>query len=323
MEYCYIHPKDDELMHYGVKGMHWGIRRYQPYSVNPRKNGANGKFIGKKAKKVKKDKNGLLVTPLVGPLAVYGAMLGAAVVASAVRAGKSKVNFNRAEKAKRAIDSNTNIDLKTGLKKLKNTESISESMKQINTEHNTNKESTKVNRTENCTSCSIALALRQKGYAVRAKELPEGTSNTRETIQKIFGSKPEFAKKQYDAKNAIIKKKGETWLDTNKLTEDQKLARNAAMYGANHNHAKDVKNWAKTQPDQFGYLGLKWGMGGGHSTNYQIINGKIMIHDPQANKTLTGSKADEWFAQSWASEFQRLDDKELKDPKLAKSLIYH
>lgn len=33
--------------------MHWGIRRYQPYSSNPRKGGASGKFISaKKAKKL-------------------------------------------------------------------------------------------------------------------------------------------------------------------------------------------------------------------------------------------------------------------------------
>ena len=52
MEYCYAVPRDDyhdwedsdELKHYGVKGMHLGIRRYQPYP-----DGKNGQFIGKHA----------------------------------------------------------------------------------------------------------------------------------------------------------------------------------------------------------------------------------------------------------------------------------
>lgn len=36
----------DYLSHHGVVGMHWGIRRYQPYSVAPRASGKGGKEIG-------------------------------------------------------------------------------------------------------------------------------------------------------------------------------------------------------------------------------------------------------------------------------------
>ena len=300
--------------------MHWGIRRYQPYtSSNRRKGGKTGKFVGKT--RTKKDEKGDLATMAIAA-GVYSIPIVAAMAAAGARHVKGSVNDSRAKKAIAHIEANKNVDPKTGLKRLDKPESIKDSMKRINTERQGNKDDLAANRQENCTSCAMALALRQKGYDVRAKEMPEGISEVKETMRKAFGAKNVCVNKTYDGTNLELKRKGETWLNMDKMTEEQKLSRNSASQGLNTQHAQAVKEWAKTQPDQSGQLDLRWGVGGGHATNYQITDGKIVIHDPQSNRTLKGSEMERWFKTSWTSDFYRLDDKQIKNAKTVKDMVY-
>lgn len=48
----------NDIEHYGVVGMHWGVRRFQPYSLIPRKSGKGGKETGQ-AKKASKSSGAL------------------------------------------------------------------------------------------------------------------------------------------------------------------------------------------------------------------------------------------------------------------------
>lgn len=47
IHYVSKYEKNDELKHYGVMGMHWGIRRYQPYPDGSKAKGYRKKMLSK------------------------------------------------------------------------------------------------------------------------------------------------------------------------------------------------------------------------------------------------------------------------------------
>lgn len=92
---------ENYLAHYGVLGMKWGVRRYQPYSVRGRDSGKDGIEIGeaKKASRAKKAAK------------IAGATAGIGAASYAVGRGINKLDY---DKQKELVDELFSKKIKTG-----------------------------------------------------------------------------------------------------------------------------------------------------------------------------------------------------------------
>jgi len=258
-----------ELSHHGILGQKWGKRNGPPYPLNSGDHSASEKKAGYEKSIQKKNetkasskpsnskdyvksmanKSVGSISPVVKEAAIQLlAPLTMIAVSALIRKAitkKAVANMKNAQK-KELDDKYKNREIKSlkDTPKIMGKNSPSEGMKVTNPGYPDDP-----NRVQNCTFCTTALAMREKGYDVQASSTPHPW-----LPDTIFGSSFKGAK---DVKMSKAKK-----------GEDI------------------VKELSKHGEGAYGGIAVFWKFGGGHSMFYKIENGKPVIYDGQRGVTV-------------------------------------
>lgn len=257
---------DNFLIHYGVPGMKWGVRKeYVPHprkrkravvyagesqtSLKEKRDKANAKFSNKKVAVKKAFNVGVSLLSLANgnPFALVKLAQIAGDTVS------SKKNLKKSDLER----SDSEIDKKTGFFLKKDGKGISDKdVKAVNPGFDRMNAST----TNNCVCCTAALEMRNRGYNVRAKNTVVGF--TPEEVKNIYKGAQASKKIQASDRNYFIS------FNTKKATS---IADSIIKDGGR------------------GHLLVTWQSGGGHSVYYDTSGGDLKIYDGQVGKVVASS----------------------------------
>ena len=296
----------EEIWHYGIKGMKWGIRRYQNedgslttqgkkrYDSDPA-NDIEGSAAKKKFtltdQQKKWVKRGAIAAGLV--LAAYGGYklsqtdFGKDIVRNIGKKIDAQVYAKKVDKYKKL-----EFDEAVGLLKKSRSYTPEEDLKIINQGLFQKKKGASFN----CTFCTTAYELRRRGYDVQANFTEQGRAS--QHVKNFF-------------KNAVIQSDDDIMfkLDSVRLpglSRDQRRMWKRSKY-VDMVSNELAKNGNGARGNLFGY----YAQGGGHSIIWEVVDGKTVFRDGQSGRTYSSAQEALRFFVPGRTEFFRTDNLEI------------
>lgn len=279
------------IAHHGIKGQTWGVRNGPPYPLRvgaksakekraekePNNPGYSGSKLGQKLANKVLSMTGNQKTGVAAEIAIYAAVNIAPLIAYfgiMIYATKKAMKAEEDE-AKERFENRKPKHIEE-LPKLDKPMPPEESMKV------TNQGFPDYGHTLNCTFCTTAMVMREKGYDVQAKTTDHAWY-TNNFWKRTFGIEEQTNMKAKTAKDV-------------------------------------VETLRSNGPGSYGNISVYWKMGGGHSIFWKNDeNGDPHIYDGQAGEEYELASYSKLFRAMNISEttYSRLDDKEPTEYVLA------
>lgn len=170
----------------------------------------------------------------------------------------------------------------------------------------------------NCRRCTLAYEMRRRGYDVSATKSFSGAGQTALGLTNATTPGQKFVKSERGAIGKALREVGQR---ESGLISEASFVNSVASFGSIGSSEiiskerifmpHDIFKALSVNPDgSRGELGLKWGVGGGHSMAWEIIKGKPTIFDTQNGKVFASAEdfISEFGTSVGHAGFTRLDN---------------